>query len=134
MIKGLIITHGNLGKELVAVAEGILEEKVDIDCVSFDWREDGTGAVNRVEHYLAQHRDSNIVIFTDMFGGSPTNICYKFNRKNIEIITGVNLPGLLKFLTYKDKDIPFKEFVKLIKKEAIEGINIISEFLGEKKK
>lgn len=134
MIKGLIITHGNLGKELVSVAEGILEEKVDVDCVSFDWREDGTGAVHRVEHYLGQHRDCNIIIFTDMFGGSPTNICYKFNRKNIEIITGVNLPGLLKFLTYKDKDIPFKDFVKLIKKEAIEGINIISEFLGEKKK
>lgn len=134
MIKGLIITHGNLGKELVAVAEGILEEKVDIDCVSFDWREDGTGAVQEVEHYLGQYRESNIIIFTDMFGGSPTNICYKFNRKNIEIITGVNLPGLLKFLTYKDKDVPFNEFVKLIKKEAIEGINIISEFLGEKKK
>ncbi|MDQ1353178.1 MAG: mannose system component [Acidobacteriota bacterium] len=134
MIKGLIITHGNLGKELVAVAEAILEEKVDIECISFDWRGDGTGAVHKVEHYLGQHRESNVIIFTDMFGGSPTNICYKFNRKNIEIITGVNLPGLLKFLTYKDKDIPFNDFVKLIKKEAIEGINIISEFLGEKKK
>lgn len=134
MIKGLIITHGNFGKELVAVAAEILEEKVDIDSFSFDWKEDGTGTVNRVEQYLEQHRDNNIVIFTDMFGGSPTNICYKFNRKNLEIITGVNLPGLLKFLTYKDKDIPFKELVKLIKKEAIEGINIISEFLGEKKK
>lgn len=134
MIKGLIITHGNFGKELVAVAAEILEEKVDIDSFSFDWKEDGTGTVNRVEHYLEQNQHNNIVIFTDMFGGSPTNICYKFNRKNLEIITGVNLPGLLKFLTYKDKDIPFKELVKLIKKEAIEGINIISEFLGEKKK
>jgi mannose PTS system EIIA component len=131
MIKGLI---GNLGKELVAVAEGILEQKVEIDCVSFDWREDGTGAIRRVENFLGQNQDDNIIIFTDMFGGSPTNVCYKFNRVNIEIITGVNLPGLLKFLTYKDREMPFKEFVKLIKKEAIEGINIISEFLGEKKK
>ena len=134
MIKGLIITHGNFGKEIVAVAAEILEEKVDIDSFSFDWKEDGTGTIHRVEQYLEQNQHNNIVIFTDMFGGSPTNICYKFNRKNLEIITGVNLPGLLKFLTYKDKDIPFKELVKLIKKEAIEGINIISEFLGEKKK
>lgn len=133
MIKGLIITHGNFGKELVAVAAEILEEKVDIDSFSFDWKEDGTGTIHKVEKYLEQHRENNIIIFTDMFGGSPTNICYKFNQKNIEIITGVNLPGLLKFLTYKDKGIPFKELVKLIKKEAIEGINIISEFLGEKK-
>ncbi|HLP46233.1 MAG TPA: hypothetical protein VK469_09815, partial [Candidatus Kapabacteria bacterium] len=100
MIKGLIITHGNFGKELVAVAEEILEEKVDIDSFSFDWKEDGTGTIHKVEHYLEQHQENNIVIFTDMFGGSPTNICYKFNRKNLEIITGVNLPGLLKFLTY----------------------------------
>ncbi|MCU0286220.1 MAG: hypothetical protein MUF15_07450 [Acidobacteria bacterium] len=134
MIKGLIITHGNFGKELVAVAEEILEEKVDIDSFSFDWKGDGTGTIQKVEHYLEKYRDNNIVIFTDMFGGSPTNICYKYNRKNLEIITGVNLPGLLKFLTYKDKDIPFKDLVKMIKKEAIEGINIISEFLGEKKK
>jgi mannose/fructose-specific phosphotransferase system component IIA len=54
--------------------------------------------------------------------------------KNIEIITGVNLPGLLKFLTYKDKDISFKEIVKIVKKGAIDGINLISEYLGEKKK
>lgn len=134
MIKGLIITHGNFGKELAAVAAEILEEKVDIDSFSFDWKEDGTGTIYKLEKYLEQYHENNIIIFTDMFGGSPTNICYKFNQKNIEIITGVNLPGLLKFLTYKDKDMPFKELVKLIKKEAIEGINIISEFLGEKKK
>jgi PTS system mannose-specific IIA component len=112
-----------------------LEEKVDIDSVSFDWREDGTETLGRLERYLRKNRDHQILIFTDMFGGSPTNISLKFNRENIEVITGVNLPGLLKFLTHKDKnkDMNFKEFVKLIKKESIDGINIISEYLGVKK-
>ena len=136
MFKGLIITHGNLGDELVSVAEGILEEKVDVDSFSFDWREDGTETLNRLDRYLKKNKDHHIVIFTDMFGGSPTNICLKFNRGNIEVITGVNLPGLLKFLTHKDKDkdMDFKEFVTLIKKESIDGINLISEYLGVKKK
>lgn len=135
MIKGLIITHGNLGNEMVSVAEAILEEKVDIDSFSFDWREDGTETLGRLERYLRKNRDHQILIFTDMFGGSPTNISLKFNRENIEVITGVNLPGFLKFLTHKDKkkDMNFKEFVKLIKKESIDGINIISEYLGVKK-
>jgi PTS system mannose-specific IIA component len=135
MIKGLIITHGSLGNEMVSVAEGILEETVDIDSFSFDWREDGTETLGRLEKYLRKNQDHQILIFTDMFGGSPTNISLKFNRENIEVITGVNLPGLLKFLTHKDKyeDINFKELVKLIKKESIDGINIISEYLGVKK-
>ena len=134
MIKGLIITHGNFGKELVAAAEGIMEEKVDIDSFSFDWEEDGSETINRLEHYLEKNRENHIVIFTDMFGGSPTNVCFKFNRKNIEIITGVNLPGVLKFLTHRDRGLPFKEFVRAVKKEAVDGINVISEFLGEKEK
>jgi mannose PTS system EIIA component len=133
MNKAFIITHGNLGRELIAVAEGILEEESGIECISFDWKEDGTKSFHKIERLLEKHKGHNIVIFTDMFGGSPTNICFKFHRKNVEIITGVNLPGLLKFLTARDKDIKFKELVKDIKKGAIDGINVIGEYLGEKK-
>jgi PTS system mannose-specific IIA component len=131
MIKAFIITHGNLGKELVAVAEGILETPVDIECIPFDWKEDGSKSLLRVENILKKHEKDDVVIFTDMFGGSPTNICFKFHKKNIEIITGINLPGLLKFLTYKDKKIDLKTLVKEIKKGAIDGINVIGEYLGE---
>ena len=111
-----------------------MEEKVDVDSLSFGWEDNGTDTISKFEHYLKKNQGNNIIIFTDMFGGSPTNICFKFNMENIEIITGVNLPGLLKFLTYKDKDMSFKEIVKIVKKGAISGINLISEYLGEKKK
>ncbi len=133
MIKAFIITHGNLGKELVEVARSILETPIDIECISFDWREDGTKTLNKIQHNLKKYEDDDIIIFTDMFGGSPTNICFQFDRKNIEILTGINLPGLLKFLTYKDKKINLKALVKEVKKGAIDGINVIGEYLGEKK-
>ncbi|UCH94876.1 MAG: PTS fructose transporter subunit IIA [Candidatus Aminicenantes bacterium] len=135
MIKAFIITHGNLGKELIAVAEEILETKSEIDCICFDWKEDGSKSLHKIEDYLKKHegKGNNIIIFTDMFGGAPTNICFKFHKKNIEIITGINLPGLLKFLTYRDKKMSFKALVKEIKKGAVDGINIIGEYLGEKK-
>ena len=68
-----------------------------------------------------------------MFGGSPTNICFTFISKKVEVITGVNLPGLLKFLTYRDKDLSFKAIVSEIKKGSIDGINVVGEYLGEKK-
>jgi mannose PTS system EIIA component len=133
MIKAFIITHGALGKELIAVAEEILETKTDIDCICFDWKEDGTKSVQMIEDYLQKYKGHNIVIFTDMFGGSPTNICFQFHSRKVEIITGVNLPGLLKFLTYRDKKMSFKALVKEIKRGAIDGINVVGEYLGEKK-
>jgi len=133
MIKAFIITHGDLGKELIAVAEEILETKTGIDCISFDWKENGSKAIHKVDQYLKEYEGHDILIFTDMFGGSPSNICYKFHKKNVEIITGINLPGLLKFLTYKDKKISFKKLAKEVKGGAIDGVNIIGEYLGEKK-
>lgn len=133
MTKAIIITHGNLGRELLAVAEEILEEKSGIQCINFDWKEDGTRSVNKVESILKKYKGENIIIFTDMFGGSPTNICFKFHSKNVDIITGINLPGLLKFLTYRNKDLNFKTLVKDIKRGAIDGINVVGEYLGEKK-
>jgi PTS system mannose-specific IIA component len=133
MIKGLIITHGNLGKEMVQVAETILEKKTDIEYINLDWKEDGSKALNKIEAYLKKNKDNNILILTDMFGGTPTNISYKFNRKNVEVITGINLSGLLKFLTHCKNNVSFKEIVKLTKQAAIDDINIISEYLGEKK-
>jgi len=132
MLKSLIITHGKLGEELIRVAEKILEKKSDIDCMGFDWQEDGSVIINKLESYLNKNKQHQIIIFTDMFGGSPSNICLPYINPNVEVITGINLPGMLKYLTYKDKNLKFKELVKSIKKGTIEGINVIGEYLGEK--
>ena len=51
----------------------------------------------------------------------------------MEVLSGINLPGLLKFFCYEEKNINFKETIKIVEQGAIEGINIISEYLGEKK-
>jgi len=134
IVKAIIVTHGDLGQSLIKVAQEILEIDSGIECLSFDWKDDGTKTLNRIDHFLRTNKDSNIIIFTDMFGGSPTNICLKFHAKNIEIITGINLAGILKFLTYREKNISLKELAKEIKRGAIDGISIIGEYLGEKKK
>lgn len=133
MIKGLVITHGRLAQELVAVAETILEEKVDVDAFSIEWEEDGATLTERFSSYLQKNKDNHLIIFTDMFGGSATNICLKFQHPNIEVITGVNLPGLLKFITYRNKDIGFKDIVQIVKKGTTDGVSLISEYLGVKK-
>lgn len=132
-IKGVLITHGELGKVMIDVAERILESKSDIEFFSFGWDEDGSVIEKKIKAYLEKNKDAGIIIFTDMFGGSPANLSLRFKRPNVEIITGINLPGLLKFLTYKNKKLSFKELLKIVRDGAREGISIISEYLGDRK-
>ncbi|HDP94620.1 MAG TPA: hypothetical protein ENN40_04575 [Candidatus Aminicenantes bacterium] len=131
-IRSLLITHGQLGQELKAVAEKILERDSDIETITITWGEDGSRILNKIETFMRHHSGGPLIIFTDMFGGSPSNVCFPYISPDVEVITGINLPGLLKFLTYREKDIPFKELVCIIRKGAIDGINVMGEYLGEK--
>jgi len=133
MIKSLIITHGNIGREMIEVAETILEIKLDIESISFEWKGDGSSMIRQVESFIERNKANKVIIFTDMFGGSPMNITTQFIGPNVEVFSGINLPGLLKFLSYQNKKIEFREIIKVVKKGAIDGISIISEYLGEKK-
>jgi mannose PTS system EIIA component len=133
MVKGLIITHGNLGRELVDVAERILEEKTDIESISFDWTGDGSETRRAIESFLKQHSGDHVIIFTDMFGGSPCNISTRYLNSKVEVISGVNLAGLLKYISIRARRMPFADLVKAISQETKDGITILSEYLGEKK-
>jgi len=133
MIKSIIITHGNLGREMVQVAERILDRKLDIEAVAFDWQGDGSAMIAQLEKFIARHPGRKIVIFTDMFGGSPSNVSTRFIGPSVEVISGINLPGLLKFFCCEEYNGNFRQVVKKVEQEAKEGINIISEYLGEKK-
>jgi PTS system mannose-specific IIA component len=132
MIKSVIITHGNLGRELIQVAERILDRKLDIESIAFDWQGDGSVMITQLEEFIARSRGSKAVIFTDMFGGSPSNISTRFVGPDVEVISGINLPGLLKFFCCEEYNGNFHQVVKKVEQEAKEGISIISEYLGEK--
>ncbi len=132
MIKSVIITHGSLGREMVLVAEKILDRKLDIESIAFDWQSDGSAMIAQLEEFIARHRGRPVVIFTDMFGGSPSNISTRFIGSDVEVISGINLPGLLKFFCCKEHNGNFRQVIKKVEQEAREGISVISEYLGEK--
>jgi PTS system mannose-specific IIA component len=133
MIKSVIITHGQLGRELVQVAGKILEQELDIEAIAFDWQSDGSAMIAQLEKFIARNQGHKVVIFTDMFGGSPSNISTRFINANVEVISGINLPGLLKFFCCGEHNGSFRQVVKKVEQEAKDGISIISEYLGEKK-
>lgn len=98
MIGVVVVTHGQLANELVNAAEMIVGDLPQFVAVSIGWhdevneaREDIARAVERVQS------DAGVLILTDMFGGTPSNLGLTFLEANrVEVITGVNLPMLIK--------------------------------------
>ena len=98
MIGVIVVTHGQLANELVNAAQTIVGELPQLAAVSIGWHDDPTIAREAISDAIVRLRSpEGILILTDMFGGTPSNLGLTFLESNrVEIITGVNLPMLIK--------------------------------------
>ena len=98
MIGVVVVTHGQLATELVNAAEMIVGDLPHITAVSIGWHEDVNDAREDILHAIERVQDgSGVLLLTDMFGGTPSNLGMTFLQTDqIEVITGVNLPMLIK--------------------------------------
>ena len=98
MVGILVVTHGTLATELVNAAKMIVGELGNIRPLSIGWSDDVNEARERLRQAIQRmDQGQGVLILTDMFGGTPTNISLTFLEKGrTEIITGVNLPMILK--------------------------------------
>ncbi len=106
----LIVTHSTLGEALIESAEFILDSTIEnIVSVSIDIKEPADALIKKIKNGIKKVKnDEGVIIFTDMFGGTPSNLSYSFLEEGaIEVISGVNLPILLKALAIREKqDLP----------------------------
>ncbi len=102
-IGGVIISHGQVANELLAAAETIVGETSHLTAVSIGWHDDVELAKKEIERAIDQvSAGRGVIILTDMFGGTPTNIAAMFLKDGeVEIVTGVNLPMVVKLAAYK---------------------------------
>jgi PTS system mannose-specific IIA component len=98
MIGVVVVTHGQLANELVNAAKAIVGDLPQFVAVSIGWHDDQTIAREAIREAIAHVQSSaGVLILTDMFGGTPSNLGLSFLETNrVEIITGVNLPMLIK--------------------------------------
>ena len=130
MIGAVIITHGELAASLYDVAETITGEVSMVRTVALkggepteDIRETLAKAVAGVDG------KEGVLIFTDMFGGTPTNIALSLLEEgNVEVVTGVNLPILLKFLNNRG-EMPFKELLEMLLDYGQKSVVLASNML-----
>ncbi len=98
MIGVVVVTHGQLAIELVNAAEMIVGDLPQFTAVSIGWHDDVNEARGEIEQAIERVRGKEgVLLLTDMFGGTPSNLGMTFLEKDcIEVITGVNLPMLIK--------------------------------------
>ncbi len=127
----LIITHGNFAQELVNTAEMIVGDVSDVFYINFT--KDMTPDALKKEVEKIVTNDKNILIFTDLFGGTCFNVAGEFLvNENVEVIAGVNLPLLLEVILTK-KIMDFSALVSHLKIKAPESIIFVKDKLNEKK-
>ncbi|MBN1827995.1 MAG: PTS fructose transporter subunit IIA [Deltaproteobacteria bacterium] len=133
MIGVVVITHGNLGQELINVAKMI---KGDIECITYV-SVDASKSVELIKKEITTaikktDRGKGILILTDLFGGTPSNISLSFLREDkIEVVTGVNLPMLLK-ICEKQEEVELTSFAEHVRDYGKNNIYIAGEVLRRK--
>jgi len=134
MVGVVVVTHCHLAEELIAAAELVVGEdlkqfqpvSIDPKEGSEEIREKIISAIRRVDE------GKGVLILTDMYGGTPSNISLSFlEEKKIEVITGVNLPMLLKLATYQD-DMDVEALAVFITDYGQRNINLASEVLKKR--
>ena len=105
MIGVVVVTHGQLATELVNAAETIVGDLPQFTAVSIGWHDDTQDAREEIAQAVARVGTDaqGVLILTDMFGGTPANLAMTFLAGNhVEVITGVNLPMLIKIASVRE--------------------------------
>ncbi len=129
MVGLVLVCHGDMGSELVKAAEMIvgrveaaLAVGVRQESAPETLRDEIQDAIRKVD------RKNGVMVFTDMFGGTPSNIALAFLGETVEVVTGVNLSMLIKFANHRDdKTIP--ELARLVQEAGQKSIVIASQML-----
>jgi len=133
MIGVLVTTHGNLGVEMIKAAElikgkisGVLHVPIDQSQSVDELNKEIGSAIKKLDS------GQGVLILTDLFGGTPSNISLSFMKEGkVEVVTGVNLPMLLKISDVREK-MNLKEFAQFIAQYGQKNISLASEILNRK--
>jgi PTS system mannose-specific IIA component len=136
MVGVVVVTHGQLAAELLNAAETIVGELPRFTAVSIGWHEDTNDAREEIAQAVAKVRQDQpglpVLIVTDMFGGTPSNLAMTFLGPDVEVITGVNLPMLIKLASLKEKP-NLREVAREMREHGRNAIWVASDLLrGEK--
>ena len=130
-VAGVIVTHGQVATELLSAAETIIGNFKHITAVSIGWHDDVEAAKNEIRRAVERvNEGGGVLLMTDMFGGTPTNIASMFLQQGeVEVVTGVNLPMVIK-LASQAPGAALEEVARLVREQGRQGIYLAGELLS----
>ena len=131
MVGILIVNHGRLAQELLETTKIIVGKSLEhVVPISVGWNDDMADIQKIISSTITKvDRGDGVLILTDMFGGTPSNISLSFLSDKVEIITGVNLPMLIKIMNVGDR-YKLKDLAHLITEQGKKSIYLASEILS----
>ena len=134
-VGGVLVTHGRVANELLSAAETIIGPIGHITAVSIGWHDDVDAASDEIERAITRvSAGRGVLLLTDMFGGTPTNIASMFLKEGeVEVVTGVNLPMVIKLASQSGEE-TLPELAQRVRQQWREGIYLAGELLAGPKK
>jgi PTS system mannose-specific IIA component len=133
MVGVVLVCHSALGLDLLQVAEGIVGKQPRVAVVSV-----GGNGIEQARERIAEALErvswgeGGVLILTDMFGGTPSNLCQAFLKEDhVEVVTGVNLPMLIKCFSYRQTK-GVGELACLVRDGGQQSIIVSSELLRQR--
>ena len=132
MIGIVIVTHADLGMQLLSTAQEIVGPLLRVEAVSIQASEEIDKARKKIEGVLARVDDgSGVLVLTDLFGGTPSNLVLSYlETSRLEVVTGVNLPMLMKLPSLRDEQ-DLKAMAEKLAKYGQRNILVASDFLAK---
>lgn len=129
----LVVTHGRLAEELVAALRMIVGppapgEPDGVLALSIDWETKVEEARALIGKALSQLGKTEVLVLTDMFGGTPTNLAVLFADESVEVVTGVNLPMLVKAHQLRGQSV--REASRRVRDQGRESIQVAGDLLS----
>ncbi len=130
MVGLVVAAHGLLAEELLRTASGIVGPLEKCEALSIAAGSSMDEARDRLGQAIGRVDDGQgVLILTDMFGGTPANLALTFLDDRIEVVTGVNLPMILKLATGRAEDLAVRPLAELVTGYGQKNITLASELL-----
>ena len=130
MIGILLVTHGDLAKEMISAMEHVVGKQEQLDMVCIGENDDvEKNRLDIIDKVQKLDTGDGVCIATDMFGGTPSNLAISVMKNNqVEVIAGLNLPMLIKLVRLRGT-MPLKQVADESAQAGRKYINVASELL-----
>jgi len=133
MVGLVVVCHEDMGAELMRAAEMIVGKIESVETVGVKQESAPETLRDRVQSAIKKvDQKQGVMLMTDMFGGTPSNISLAFLSDAVEVVTGVNLSMIIKFANHREEK-PLAELATIVQDAAQKSIVIASQMLKGKK-